>query len=629
MCGIAGIVRFDDHPIDRTRLQRMVDHVRHRGPDGRNITEYARCSFGHTRLSVIDLLSGNQPMHISRMDSHGPLHLVFNGEIYNHRDLRAKLEQRGHVFRSDHSDTEVLLFGYRQWGTMLPKHLHGMFAFAIWDEDKHELFLVRDRTGKKPLYFRRRTGEMAFASLIATLVQGMDTDESPQINRDSLLDYLRLGYTFQRSMIDGIEEIPAAHWMLVKADGTRQSERYWQPPPISKHSTSLGAVDAVGELLHEAVQKRLESDVPLGCFLSGGLDSSLVAALAQKRIREAGGDPLETFSVAMPDLRYDESAYALQTAEHIGSKHTVLDARPSDAIADMHQLMQFIGEPLADSSLLATYWLCQTTRQHVTVALSGDGGDELFGGYDRYRAIRLLGRHRWWLRCIPPTVLRGQDMTSRSVRLRRLVEAAHARSRGSEQYKSMVQLFSDAQIADLGFSDEIDQLNAVSPAGIPGTDWPQQRDQVHAAMRWDLVHYLPFDLLRKLDRASMAVALEVRCPFLDTQVCDLAGHLPGKVLMPGGEAKGLLKQYADRLLPRQIVHRKKRGFAVPMDTWFREQLRDSLADHLFHGELEDMGLNIKPIRKCFEQHIHHRADHTHRLFALLQLAIFARWLKSL
>ena len=559
-------------------------------------------------------------MHLAAQDSHGPLHLVFNGEIYNHRELRAKLEQRGGRFRSDHSDTEVLLYGYRQWGTMLPKHLHGMFAFAIYDENRRQLFLCRDRTGKKPLYVMHRQDELLFASLIPTVTAGLPPEVSPEVNRDALLDYLRLGYTFQRSMIAGVSELPAAHWMLVDADGSRQSERYWMPPPISLHSTSLGAVDAVREVVTEAVVARLEADVPLGCFLSGGLDSSVIAALAQRHLQSHGLGALKTFSVAMPDMRYDESLFAQQVAEHIGSDHTVLQTHPGDAVKDLTLLMQVTGEPLADSSLLATYWLCRAAREHVTVALSGDGGDELFGGYDRYQAIRVLERWRWALAALPAGVFANHDITARSAKLRRLVQAAHAGRSAAAQYASMVSIFSAAQ------------LKALAPelpgSTLPGADWPAQRDQVHAAMRWDLQHYLPFDLLRKLDRAAMAVALEVRCPLLDTQVCDLAGHLPDKVLMPHGVSKGLFKQFASELLPASIVHRKKRGFAVPMDQWFRQELRGQLADHLFDGRLSKLGLAARAVERMYEEHMAGRFDHTHRLFSLLQLAIFARWLEK-
>ncbi len=645
MCGIAGIVRFDDQPIPRDRLGAMLAHLKHRGPDGDGISEHGRCALVHARLSIIDLLSGQQPMHlppsgsmdaephaIPRRGSAGALHLVFNGEIYNHKELRRKLVKRGHVFASTNSDTEVLLFGYRQWGENLPKHLHGMFAFVIWDEEHRRVFMARDRTGKKPLFMRyaHDKKEITFASLVGTLTAGLGPGERATVNRAALLNYLRLGYTFGESMVDGVHELPAAHFMQIEHTGDVQVRRYWRPPPISKHSTALGAVDALDEVLTEAVVKRLEADVPLGCFLSGGIDSSIIAAIGQRRLNELGAGRLRTYSVAMPDVLYDETIYAQQVADHIGAEHTVLQCEVGDAMNDLRRMMAVTGEPTADSSLLPTHWLCKTARPHCKAALSGDGGDELFGGYDRYRAMRLLAAHRGWLRFIPAGIFRGrgrwQQPTSKRHRLGRLLDAAQAGPRPEQQYQSMIHLFTDADIQTLapGLIAEA-QPRDHGPA-LP--DWPRWDDLAHAAMRWDFQHYLPFELLRKVDRAAMSVALEVRCPMLDTQVCDLAGHLPTRVLMPGGKPKALLRQVGTRYLPASICRRPKRGFAVPMGDWLRERLRDDLHGHLFSGQLDNLGIDPAVCRRLFDEHITQRADHTHRLFSLLQLSLWAEWLAT-
>jgi len=627
MCGIAGIVRFDDKPIETAGLSAMLDHLRHRGPDGSGISEHDRCALVHTRLSIIDLLSGMQPMHLPQTDSCGPLHLVFNGEIYNHRYLRHLLEQRGHRFVSDHSDTEVLLFGYHEWGSELPKHVHGMFAFAIWDENDRRLFLVRDRMGKKPLYYRLDRSELVFASLIATIVRSDRSAgrlASSTIDQASLQTYLRLGYPFGRSMINGIEELPPAHWLMIDALGRTHLESYWQPPPRSLSTTSIGVADALNEVLHEAIISRLESDVPLGCFLSGGIDSSVIAAIAQKQLAD-GGSRLKTFSVSMPAAQYDESEHARVVAEHIGSEHVTLQTEPANAIDDLKQLMSITGEPTADSSILPTYWLCKATRQHVSVVLSGDGGDELFGGYDRYRALRLLNRYGWWLSKLPVRFL--MDMNAKSIRrrLQRLIEAARCGTQPAVRYHHMIHLFTKPQLSELGLSCGDSCSGELVP---PLDDWPADVDVVHAAMRWDQTHYLPFELLRKIDRASMAVALEVRCPLLDTQVCDLAGHLPTQVLMPGNRPKGLIRQVATRYLPASIVSRPKQGFAVPIGQWFRTTLKDQLAEHLAGGDLETLGIQSKAVTNLLDQHMTGRSDHTHRLFALLQLCIWIRWLKE-
>ena len=626
MCGIAGIVRFDDQPIGDERIQRMRQFLRHRGPDGEGISQHERCTLIHTRLSVIDLLGGAQPMSIPAADSHGRLTLIFNGEIYNHRLLRTQLECLGHRFESNHCDTEVLVHGYREWGRELPKRLHGMFAFAIWDSSERQLFLCRDRMGKKPLYIRwSRTGgevrELAFASTVSTLIGDRSDGQSPIINPQSLFTFLQFGYTFEQSLIQGIEEMPAAHWMLIDAQGNAKRERYWQPPPISRTSTSFGALKATRELLEEAVSKRLEADVPLGCFLSGGIDSSIIAALAQRQLRERGSDPLKTYCVAMPDIEYDESAHAALVASHLGTRHRQLTAEPHESvIGDLRRLIAVMGEPTADSSILPTFWLCRTAREEVTVALCGDGGDELFGGYDRYRAMRMMQRHRWWIQHAPLGLIQSANPRSRRHRLARLIEASRQTSE-SRRYRSIIQLFSADHLGALGMSAQ----------GSPSAeliDWPIEPDAAHAAMRWDLMHYLPFDLLRKMDRASMAVALEVRCPLLDTQVLDLAGHLPTSVLMPGGRPKGLLRQVAAELLPPQIVARPKRGFALPVGRWFRGPLRAVLLQHVLEGDLASLGIQRYATEALIEEHQREIADHTHRLFALLMLSLWASWLRD-
>ncbi|MEL7087541.1 MAG: asparagine synthase (glutamine-hydrolyzing), partial [Planctomycetota bacterium] len=549
------------------------------------------------------------------------------GEIYNHVSLRQKLEKRGHVFRSDHSDTEVLLYGYRQWGENLPKHLHGMFAFAIWDQENRRLFMARDRAGKKPLFVRYGSdfGELVFGSLVGTIVAGLPATQRPGVNRAALLRYLQLGYTFGQSMVDGVNELPAAHFMRIEADGQMEVRRYWRPPPISRHSTALGAADALDEVLTEAVDKRLEADVSLGCFLSGGIDSSIIAAMAQRKLAQ-DGERLKTFSVAMPDAQYDETLYARHVADHIGAEHTVLRCEIGDAMADLERMMAVAGEPTADSSLLPTHWLCKTARPFCKAALSGDGGDELFGGYYRYRGMRLLAIHQNWLRALPRGFFRGHPKSRRAL-FGRLIAAAKAGQTPDRQYQSMIHLFTDTQIDEL--APGLSEVSPGGPLAMALPDWPVWEDLAHAAMRWDFEHYLPFELLRKVDRAAMSVSLEVRCPMLDTQVCDLAGHLPTAVLMPKGRSKALLRQVAGRYLPEPIVKRRKRGFAIPVGDWLCGRLRDDLHDRLFDGRLESLGLSPAPIRRWFDEHQAQTADHTHRLFGLLQLSLWAAWRETL
>jgi len=617
-------MRFDDQPIERDRLARMRDQLRHRGPDGEGINVYDRCGFAHTRLSIIDLMSGEQPMHVPQCDSRAGLSLIFNGEIYNHRDMRRKLERLGHTFNSDHSDTEVLLFGYRQWGTDLPKLLHGMFAFAIWDHTEHSLFLCRDRAGKKPLYIWQRDNEVVFSSLVSALIVSRGDRPLPGIDPEAALTYLRLGYTHRHAIFQDIDELPAAHWMKIEQGRRVSTGQYWRPPPISRTSTAIGAKSGLTEILEESVERRLESDVPLGCFLSGGIDSSIVAALAQQSLKAQGKPALQTFNIAMPHADYDESDYAQSVAKHIGAEHRVLTAGSDSVMDDLNRLIAVCGEPTADSSILPTLWLSRATRQHVKAVLSGDGGDELFGGYDRYRAMQLLTKHGGLLRMVPAMWLADTRPYSTRTRLRRLAEAARQQTPQS-QYRSMIQLFTDDQVRRLAPGAVAEAINRVDP-GVP--EWPEAPDPLEAAKRWDLVHYLPFDLLRKVDRASMAVGLEVRCPLLDTQVCDFAGHLPNSVLMPGGRPKGLLRQVAAQYIPKTLANRGKSGFAVPVGEWFRTSLKAPLLDTLTDGTLDGMGFDQGYAAELAHQHIADKTNHTHRLFALLTLALWGRWLKD-
>lgn len=611
MCGIAGILRFDDTRPDPSRLRAMLEHLAHRGPEGSGVAELGPCALAATKLSIIDTLSGDQPraiggaggVHDGKCATLGPLHLVFNGEIYNHRDLRAKLEKRGHRFTSDHSDTEVLLYGYRQWGTRLPKHLHGMYAVAIWDEDNQELFLCGDRSGIKPLYLYRTDKGLVFGSLIGAVLAALPVGQRPGIDRRALLTFLRYGYTFEASLFEGVHELPPATWMLFDARGGVRTESFWRPPPVSKSSTSLGAVDALREVLTEAVQSRLESDVPLGCFLSGGLNSAVVAALAQQKLQADGAEPLKTFAVAIPDLEYTESQHAQAVADHIGSEHQVIAADVGSAIDDLRHLVSVYGLPMADRTLLPVFWACRAARQHIRVALTGMGGDELFGGRSRYQALRKQGLCGLWRKLLPG--------------------GGPARCEPATRYHEMIRVFDEPTLGALGF-DEAQREAAVYPAD----GWVQEPDHVHAAMRWDLEHALPFQVLRKADRASMAVALELRAPLLATPVKDLAGHLPTPVLMPGHHPSGLLRQVAEAMLPHAITRRPRQAFPAPLAAWFRTTLRDALYDHLAGPALPELGLDRGVALRVFDQHAAGKADRSAMLLGLLTLVLWDQWRRN-
>ncbi|MBI1373747.1 MAG: asparagine synthase (glutamine-hydrolyzing) [Phycisphaera sp.] len=613
MCGIGGILRFDGEPVDRDRLELMLRPLGCRGPDGHGVHIDGPCGLAHTRLAVLDAPGGAQPMVVD--GEGGQLAVVFNGEIYNHHRLRDELASHGHRFTSDHSDTEVLLHGYRQWGDALPTKLEGMFAFAVWDAAGERLLLARDRTGKKPLFFHHADHRFTFASTLAALLAPYRS--LPPINSAAVGEYLTFGYTRARTLLTNVEELPPGHYAVIEPTTVQTTDSYWTPPVTD---TSSGDVDFTA-LLTAAVHARLEADVPLGCFLSGGIDSSIVAALAHARLQR-DGQRLKTFSVSMPDAKYDEGPWAKRVADHLGTEHHALVAEP-DVEDDLRMLIATMGEPLADSSLLPTYWVSKAARQHVTVALSGDGGDELFGGYERYKAMRMIARHGRWLSRLPADLLPRGEQKSRLTRLRRLIDAAR-QADAPRQYQSIVELFTHDQLRELG----VGRHASIDDWPRPGTTHTgDELDPADAARRWDFAAYLPGDLLRKVDRASMAVALEVRCPMLDTLVVGAALSAPASKLMPGGRPKGLLRDLSRKWLPRDVVDRRKMGFAVPIGGWFARDLRPLLQRQLLDAtELTELGCRRESMERMITDHASGRADHTHRLFALLSLSMWLAWL---
>jgi|GEM_PF-1475074 len=628
MSGIAGILRFDDRPIQERRLSHMLDQVRWRGPDDAGQTVLGRCALGCHQLKILDVNASQQPMSVGekpgavRRARSGSLHIVFNGEIFNYHAIRKKLTRFKHPFRSEQSDTEVLLFGYRQWGKQMPKHLRGMFAFAIWDEDARELFLCRDRLGQKPLYTMERDGEFMFASLMSGLLAGVPKEDAIEINRQALATYLQLGDTLGQQLVQGVQELPPAHSLTILADGTHRLESYWQPPPISKHSTSLGAIDAVREVLSESVNLRLESQAPMGCILSGGLDSSVIAALAHKRMMLDGGDPLKTYSVLLPSATTGDEERARHVAATIGTNHTELRADASEPLDDLQTIMNAIGMPIGTPSLLPNFWVARTASQAVKVALSGHGGTELFGGHDRYLGMALLDRYQRFLKLIPPKLVRLGRPIGRRIRLRKLLDAAHTGPAPAGWYRRLLAVCSDHDVTDLGIS-LADQGSGLLE------DWPQEYDETHAAMRWDLMNALPCGVLRRIDHASMIFALEVRNPMLDTQVADLAGHLPSRVLMPGNKPEALLKAFAMELLPVSIVQSKQPSLAQPAAQWLTKPLAEVLLDRLSTDALQDLGLNPAPVQSWMQSLKSGESGYERRLFTIMQLSLWQQWVTGL
>ncbi len=644
MCGIGGILRLRNHSppqgaagaIPEDWLAAMDQHLAHRGPDGHGLFRdrvrlpdgsTAEIALIHRRLAILDPAGGAQPMLATdRLDPAGLnpavppspladdlLALVFNGCIYNHRPLRRELISQGLRFRTDHSDTEAVLHAFRRWNLAFPQHLEGMFAVGLWDRKHGRLVLARDRAGEKPLYtasFNTKDHSrcLAFASTVPALVAviRLGADNALQIDQNALARWIRYGYD-REPPIRGIHVVPPGHTAITAANLSDWIfQPHFQPPPHREPGKTI-TLDELDRLLAAAVAERMDSDVPLGCFLSGGIDSSLIAAYARKVKPN-----LATFCVRMPDARYDESAHAKMVARRLGTRHTTLEvsARPAE---DLPSLIAQLGLPLGDSSLLPTYWVSAAARKHVTVALSGDGGDELFLGYERYVAAGLLRNLGPLLRAIPTTLLDRFHPRSRMHKLARLATAS--RHRG---YEELLAIFPTPLLARL--MPGIDpQVTALAPHGARISDPP-----LH-----DFLNYLPEDLLRKVDTASMAVALEVRAPMLATSILNTTLSLPVSTLAPDGP-KSLLRSLARRYLPDAVVQRRKSGFAIPIGEWLRTdhgKLRTLMNDLLGRqSPLATLGIDPVATTALMEEHAAAKKDHGQRLYLLMVLALWTRWL---
>jgi asparagine synthase (glutamine-hydrolysing) len=640
MCGIGGILRTDGRPIPEEWLDAIDARIAYRGPDGqgrfRDRVEVdtpqgkktVEVAFVHRRLSIIDHADGGQPMvsERGRNEGEGLVAVVFNGCIYNHRKLRRELEAAGHRFATDHSDTEVLIHGHRQWGEQLCDHLEGMYAFAVWDRNAAAVTLARDWFGEKPLHFTAEPQGCWFEfEPVRSLVFASDAGAFPRIDAGSESDdvegwitswagqYLQLGYAATRvharvgSRVTGGMNPASAALFATKDESVYLNVA---GPPL-RGVKRAAAHEPLEVLIENAVSRRLEADVPLGCFLSGGVDSSLITHFAKKHKPD-----LRTFSVKMPDPRYDESQHAEQVAAHIGTDHTTLGCDPKPA-EDLVYLINILGEPFGDSSILPTYWVSRAAREHVKVAIAGDGGDELFIGYERYSAARTL-RAFWWLFSIVPSALfyRFHPKTKLH-KLGRLGDMARDYPRLS--VLSMVSLFTRRQIQN---------LTRLDSATLDLEEGGFQRDALSELRDSDLADYLPDDLLRKVDTASMACALEVRCPFLDRDLAAAVLAMPIDDLIPGGKRKGLLRNIARKYLPAEVVDRPKMGFAIPIGEWFRSDygsMKTLLLDHLQSAEpFGPISLNRKAVRRFIDEHMSGKRDHGQRLFALLTLSIWAR-----
>lgn len=622
MCGIAGGLESDPSgTFFEDLLGRMMTILQHRGPDDQGVWVEGPVGLGSRRLSIIDLSPrARQPM----ANEDGSLRIVFNGEIYNFRALRVDLEKRGHRFRSA-SDTEAILHLYEEKGVDCLLGLRGMFAFALWDARQRTLFLARDRLGKKPLFYCHNQRSFLFASEPKAILQ--DRRVCAEADPEAIHHFLTYGYVPSPwSAFRGIRKLPPAHYLLVR-DGKISVQRYW-----SLHYTPkrCGREDGLGEelisLLEEAVRLRMISDVPLGGLLSGGIDSSTVVAL----MRRFTSAPVRTFAIGFDDPEYNELSYARQVARRFETDHHELVVKP-DAVALLPKMVWHFNEPFADSSALPSFYLCDMARGQVTVALNGDGGDEAFLGYDRYLGTKLAG----WLDCLPASVrrllLRGVKVfpsdrpKSTPFRLRRFSEALAMEPR--QRYGRWVccfenglknSLYTPEWSAEMRGRDSMALLEAAYERS-DATSFPE------ATAHTDLQMYLPDDLLVKMDIASMAHGLEVRSPFLDHHVIEFAASLPLSLKLRGLTEKFLLKKVMKNVLPESVLHRKKMGFGVPIDHWFRYELKELAYDVLLDARARQRGyFRPEVVRRFLVEHVEGRALHHFHLWTLLILELWYR-----
>jgi asparagine synthase (glutamine-hydrolysing) len=622
MCGIAGIVDFDGHDCSAAteHVRRMAATLAHRGPDGEGAWADAHAALGHRRLAIIDVAGGHQPMGALG----GAVQLVFNGEIYNFRELRAELETLGHAFRS-RSDTEVILAGYVAWGERVVERLNGMFAIALWDSRSRVLLLARDRAGEKPLYWWRQGSRIAFASELRALRALAPRPD--EIDTEALDCYFSLGYVpAPRTPYRGVRKLRPAHVLLVR--GSETAERpYWQLPADAPRALSMDqALEEFEPLFDDAVKRQLVSDVPLGAFLSGGLDSALVVS---SMARQAGR--VVTNSIGSDDPRYDELEGARTVASAFGTEHHEFVVQPN-ARDVLESIASHLDEPLADSSAIPTWYVCQMARRHVTVALSGDGGDESFGGYT-FRYVPHVAESR--LRARLPAAVRGPVFGTlgsvwpasrrlpRPLRLRTIFGNL-ARSDGGAYYEDLVWLKSEAR-ARLYSPAFQRSLKGFTPREVVepyyehgGGGGPLSRSQ-----RADLSVYMVDDVLVKVDRMSMAHSLETRAPLLDYRILEFAARLPPELKLQGGVGKRLLRRLAAKRLPAGVAAGAKRGFSVPASEWLRGELADYAHAYIFkRNRLVSEHLNVLQTRKLWAEHRSGARDHGVVLWGLMMLGLW-------
>lgn len=606
MCGIAGFVGFETARSEAAiRLRGMCDAIVHRGPDAAGYHVADGVALGMRRLSIIDVDGGQQPIK----NEDGSIIVVFNGEIYNHRMLRQQLERAGHRFRT-HSDTEVLVHLYEDFGLEMVSQLHGMFAFAIWDSRTGNLFMARDRTGMKPLSYMASPGALVFCSELRSLCAF--APNSLRVSPSAVMQYLAFGYVpHPATIFEGVRKLPPGHILSWNAQRGPEVRRYWTPPrPMSMPVDEQELIEELRARLDTAVASHMEAEVPLGAFLSGGLDSSTVVALMSRH----ASNPVRTFSIGFAEEKYDESAAARAVALELGTDHTELVLRPQveesfEAVATM------FDEPFADSSAIPTFLVAQLARQSVTVALSGDGGDELFGGYARYGETLRHARERGGRleRLIATVALMLPHMTPGRNRLVDRGRDAWGR------YAATVVLPVRRDEGGVGNAGRPGSAVRVADQLLDRVCHDLGDDFAAAMMQLDLETYLPGDILTKVDRTSMAVSLEARVPLLDFDLVDFALQIPGEWRVSANESKRLFRRAIKGIVPDAVLLRPKRGFEIPLGRWFRGPLRHCIeALRVPSAHLREF-VDVRAMRRIVREHAIGRRDHSVTLWRLIVL----------
>ncbi|MBL6723545.1 MAG: asparagine synthase (glutamine-hydrolyzing) [Rubripirellula sp.] len=632
MCGITGAVWLDpNRALPPDLITKMTDTLAHRGPDLSSTWrcdehrdargQYLGAALGFRRLSIIDLEGAKQPLANENED----IHLVFNGEIYNYSTLRKRLQGSGHRFRTA-GDGETILHLYEDLQEKCFEHLNGMFSIAIWDGRRHRLLLARDRIGQKPLYYSLQNNRFVFGSELKSLAQVDGICE--KINPSAIDNYLTYQYIPHPLTIwSDVYKLPPGHFLIFE-NGKVTVRKYWDLD-LQKQANikPRDAEERVKEIFTDSVKLRLQSDVPLGSFLSGGIDSSLVTAIAQ----EQSASPIRTFSIGFPISDFDETAYAAKVAKYLGTQHQRFEVTPN-GVEILEQLVWHYDEPFGDSSAVPTWYLSKLTRGEVTVALSGDGGDELFAGYERYRALwlseklqKLIPVHRvpgiGLIRKIPDS----EKRRSLTRRIKRFIEAFGQNT--PRRYLNWLQIFPEQLRASLYNADFLSTLPDEDPFEFLEKNWmmSQGRDVVTQAANTDLLTYLPCDLCTKVDIASMAHGLEVRQPFLDYRLVELAASLPIEQKFRGQRGKLLLQQCFKDKIPNEIFTRPKMGFGIPIAAWFRDELKELVRETLLSENAKsNQFFQTEKVAALCQAHWNKEQNHGYRLWNLLILEMWLR-----